>query len=440
MEQSSERQRYDAIVVGGGLAGLTAAAYLGRAGKKTLVLEKSSELGGRGATRQTDGFCFNVGPHALYAAGAGVSVLAELGVGFRGAKPDAGGGYAIFRGKKQTMPGGFVSLLSTGLFGVADKIEFARLLTGVARTDPAPWESRTVREWVNATVTRSRVRQFLTALVRLTSYGNADDTMSAGAAIRQVKQAVTASVYYLDGGWQSLVDGLAAAATERGVTIRSGVKVERLLIDAAVAGVVTTEGESIGADAVVLTTPPSVSSALAGEAARSLAGFARAAIPLRAACLDLALSRLPVPSARFALGIDAPLYFSVHSAVAKLAPEGGALIHAAKYLAPGDTAENGVRAELEALVDLLQPGWRDAVASARFLPKMTVVEAAPTAALGGLAGRPAVGVSELPGLYVAGDWVGEEGLLADASFASARTAAVACIERLKSGGRRRAAA
>jgi len=425
MEQSSERQRYDAIVVGGGLAGLTAAAYLGRAGKKTLVLEKSSELGGRGATRQTDGFCFNVGPHALYAAGAGVSVLAELGVGFRGAKPDAGGGYAIFRGKKQTMPGGFVSLLSTGLFGVADKIEFARLLTGVARTDPAPWESRTVREWVNATVTRSRVRQFLTALVRLTSYGNADDTMSAGAAIRQVKQAVTASVYYLDGGWQSLVDGLAAAATERGVTIRTGVKVERLLIDAAVAGVVTTEGERIGADAVVLTTPPSVASVLAGEAARSLAGFARAAIPLRAACLDLALSRLPVPSARFALGIDAPLYFSVHSAVAKLAPEGGALIHAAKYLAPGDTAENGVRAELEALVDLLQPGWRDAVASARFLPKMTVVEAAPTAALGGLAGRPAVG---------------EEGLLADASFASARRAAAACIEQLKSGGRRCAAA
>ena len=444
MEQSSDEQRFDVIVVGAGVAGLAAAAYLGRAGKRTLVLEKSYELGGRASSRRSDGYCFNLGPHALYAAGAGVSVLADLGVSFRGAKPDAGGGYAIYGGKKETLPGGFVSLLSTGLFGVADKLEFARLLTSVGRIDPAPWEQRTVGEWVNATVARPRVRAFLSALVRLTSYANADDAMSAGAAIRQVKQAVTASVYYLDGGWQSLVDGLAASASNAGVTIRAGVKVERLIADGAVGGVVTTDGERIAADAVVLTTPPSVASSLAGDSARALADFAVAAMPVRAACLDLALSRLPVANARFALGIDAPLYFSVHSAVAKLAPAGGALIHAAKYLPPSAAGENDgsddARAELEALVDLLQPGWRDALVREHFLPKMTVVEAAPLAARGGLAGRPPVAVAEVPGLYLAGDWVGEEGLLADASFASARNAARSCIERLARVGRRRAAA
>ena len=37
---------YDAIVIGSGHNGLVAAAYLGRAGKKVLVLEKSSDLGG----------------------------------------------------------------------------------------------------------------------------------------------------------------------------------------------------------------------------------------------------------------------------------------------------------------------------------------------------------------------------------------------------------
>src|SRR5207244_1928964 len=39
-------ERFDAIVVGGGHNGLATAAYLGRAGLKTLVLEKRALLGG----------------------------------------------------------------------------------------------------------------------------------------------------------------------------------------------------------------------------------------------------------------------------------------------------------------------------------------------------------------------------------------------------------
>jgi len=147
-------------------------------------------------------------------------------------------------------------------------------------------------------------------------------------------------------------------------------------------------------------------------------------IPIKAACLDLGLSRLPQPRARFALGIDEPLYLSVHSAVARLAPDGGATIHVAKYLDPDlPHAAKSDERQLEALLDLIQPGWRELVVERRFLPSMTVYHALVTAAQGGPAGRPGPAVPNVANLYVVGDWVGPDGLLADTSLASAKRAA-----------------
>jgi phytoene dehydrogenase-like protein len=53
--------RYHAIIIGGGHNGLTAAAYLARAGKKVLVLERRHVLGGAAVTEQVfPGFKFSV--------------------------------------------------------------------------------------------------------------------------------------------------------------------------------------------------------------------------------------------------------------------------------------------------------------------------------------------------------------------------------------------
>ena len=57
----SSINKYDAIVIGGGHNGLTAAAYLSRAGKKVLVLERRHVLGGAAVTEEVfPGFKFSV--------------------------------------------------------------------------------------------------------------------------------------------------------------------------------------------------------------------------------------------------------------------------------------------------------------------------------------------------------------------------------------------
>src|SRR6185369_15496475 len=86
-----------------------------------------------------------------------------------------------------------------------------------------------------------------------------------------------------------------------------------------------------------------------------------------------------------------------------------------------------VKEELQGLLDGLQPGWRHRVVYERFLPNMTVSHAVVTAAQGGVRGRPGPRVADIPGLYVVGDWVGAEGMLADAALASARQAAGAIL-------------
>jgi phytoene dehydrogenase-like protein len=71
---------YDAIVIGGGMAGLTSAAYLARAGYKTLLCEKESKCGGLVNTFERDGFVFDGGIRAMENSGVVLPMLKQLGL------------------------------------------------------------------------------------------------------------------------------------------------------------------------------------------------------------------------------------------------------------------------------------------------------------------------------------------------------------------------
>jgi hypothetical protein len=71
---------YDAIVIGGGMAGLTSAAYLAKAGYKTLLCEKESKCGGLVNTFVRDGFVFDGGIRAMENSGVVLPMLKQLGL------------------------------------------------------------------------------------------------------------------------------------------------------------------------------------------------------------------------------------------------------------------------------------------------------------------------------------------------------------------------
>lgn len=421
------------IVVGGGLSGLATAIYLARGGRTVTIFERRRYLGGRAVTHLRHGYRFNLGPHAFYRGGPGWEVMRELGIPIRGGSPD-GSGVALLENTQYRFPGNFLGVITTGLFGLKARLEAALLFLRIRRIDPAPFSGMTVRQWIDANVSDSRLRQVVEALFRLATYSDRPDRQRASAALAQLRLGMR-RVVYVDEGWQKIVDAMHSAAVAAGVNFVTSSRVVAVNHDARVRSIEIggleiessrdtmsvvlpdlnepEKGAPIPADTVVLAIDPVAVRELVPEVDWP------ATDPVTITCLDLALSALPRPQPRFALGIDRPYYFSVHSAWSQLTPKGGALLHVAKY-------GKGSEQELEAIVDELQPGWRDVLVHRRFLPSMTVSNALTEVAGNGAAAR-ATPATPIEGLYVVGDWVGERGILSDAALASARDAAKAIL-------------
>ena len=84
-------QKWDVVIVGGGLAGYVAANYLAKTNLSILIVERGKKVGGRARTDRMNQQYLNLGPHALYKKGKAKSILEELDVKLNGKSPKLGG-------------------------------------------------------------------------------------------------------------------------------------------------------------------------------------------------------------------------------------------------------------------------------------------------------------------------------------------------------------
>lgn len=414
---------YDVIVIGAGLAGLAAAQQATRGGASVLVLD-GQQPGGRARTDEHSGYLFNRGPHALYLGGHAQRVLESLGVDIAGERPSPDS-FGSRGGEIAALPAGARTLATSKLLGFRGKLAIGSLLGRFARIPSADLAAVSVRTWLDTLRLPLDAEELVLALIRVASYANAPDELSAEVAVKQVQQALGPGVRYLHGGWGRMVEQLS-----RGLTIERAAVQRVEPADRAGGGVtVHLAGDSApvrrAAVVVVASGTPQSAAALLDRAHFDVGA------PIEAACLDLGLRQSARPG--FLLGIDQPLYLSNHCPPAGLAPAGRYVVHVARYLAADDDlSPSAQRTQLEQHAVLAGIAVDESMTeAARYLHRMTVVSAMPTAAAGGLRGRPAVTSSGHPHILLAGDWVGPHGHLADASLASGAAAGSAASQRAR---------
>ena len=404
-------ETFDVIVGGAGLAGLTAAATAAQSGRRVLVLDARSP-GGRARTDERRGFLFNQGAHALYRGGRAEQVLADLGI-----PPPSGNKPTL---KNWGVAGDVVSRLPfnpggavrSKLVTTTGKAQLGRFLAGIPTLDSTSLADRSAEAWISGLGHRDDAtddpphpgphRQLRRRPRRHQRRRRRRAAPPGGAQGRPLPR------WRVEGAGRRPRrpgDGRRRRAADRRPDRRR--RAGRAGIDVHLG-----DGTVVAAPAVVLATggPAATASVLREPPRWGLVGPAATA-----ACLDLGLRSAPEKTTLF--GVGEPLYLSTHTGAADLAPPGRALVHLMRYGARDaetDRADLWAHARLAGITEV-------DVVEQRFLARMVTIPAVPVPGAG-LAGRPSIDAVGVPGVYLAGDWVGPEGLLADAALASGQAA------------------
>lgn len=201
-------QRYDATVVGGGIAGLVAAVTVRESGGSSCLLERRSCLGGRSRST-TSPYIANWGPHAIYADGRLWRWLEDRDLLGEVVEPAIEAGVVFRRdGRHSAVP-----------------VDCYEGISALQALDPPP-SNAAFAEWASAQLD-DRTARGLASLAGVFSFHHSPGALSAGFALERLSRAMVLPpvARYVVGGWAKMIDAVENYARQIGVDIRFGAHV-----------------------------------------------------------------------------------------------------------------------------------------------------------------------------------------------------------------------
>jgi phytoene dehydrogenase-like protein len=361
-------------VIGGGVAGLTAAITCAERGAGVRLLEARDTLGGR--ARSTDGpYKANLGPHAIYKGGVLWDWLCERNLMPPIAKPLLTGVRFHHEGEIRRTPP--LSLIPPGL----------RLRGRMAPAD------QDFRSWVTDHGD-ARTADLLSSLAGVYTFHHDPGQLSAAFVWERSQRLLLSArppARFVIGGWTSLVDALERHARSLGVEIITGERVDELPDGPAIVALELRDARRL----------------LGDESLDWLSG--------RTVCLDLAL-REQGGDPWIVSDLDSAGWVERYTAQdASLAPEGEQLVQAQMPIRPDETADDAAE-RLERLLDAAFDDWRDRVTWRR---RQVMDGRSGALDLPGFTWRDRPAVDRGDGVFLCGDQVAAPGCLAEVAWASA---------------------
>lgn len=165
---------YDAIVIGAGAGGMSAAAHLVAAGRKVLIVESQDRLGGRASSEEIDGFIVNRGAIAIERGSGFEQTFDLLGVPLDVREPQPATVFRIDGKIIDPSKGGGWNLIIGGLTKAAAKIgaTFGDVRKG---NTELPEEALSTEEWLRKFTKNQTVHRLFRNLCAAIWAANADE-------------------------------------------------------------------------------------------------------------------------------------------------------------------------------------------------------------------------------------------------------------------------